>query len=59
MKLYEWIIVVLIATWWCFSVIYQITTVRKQQVAYKNGWKKIRKQLKKRNKYWKRKSKKL
>ena len=58
MELYEWIIVSLISVWWCFSVIYQITAVRRQRAAYKKGWKKIRKQIKKRNKYWKQKSKK-
>ena len=58
MELYEWIIIGLISTWWCFSVIYQITVVRRQRVAYKKGWKKIRKQIKKRNKYWKQKLKK-
>ena len=58
MKLYEWIIVGLIVSWWCFSVIYQITTARRQRMIYKEGWKKIRKQIKKRNKYWKQKLKK-
>ena len=58
MKLYEWIIVGLIVSWWCFSVIYQITTARRQRMIYKEGWKKIRKQIKKRNKHWKRKLKK-
>ena len=58
MKLYEWIIVGLIVSWWCFSVIYQITTARRQRMIYKEGWKKIRKQIKKRNKHWKKKLKK-
>jgi len=58
MELYEWIIIGLISAWWCFSVIYQITTARRQRMIYKEGWKKIRKQIKKRNKYWKQKSKK-
>ena len=58
MKLYEWIIVGLIVSWWCFSVIYQITTARRQRMIYREGWKKIRKQIKKRNKHWKKKLKK-
>ena len=58
MELYEWIIVGLIVAWWCFSVIYQITVARRQRRIYKEGWKKIRKQIKKRNKYWKQKLKK-